>query len=61
MLEQTAGIANHGAELEFDGLEMRINSLAAVRRQRVEQLIAPQIVVYLGLGHLPCANRPFEA
>ena len=51
MLEQAAGIANHGAELELDGLEMRVDARPAVRRQGVEQPIAPEILICLRFGH----------
>jgi hypothetical protein len=45
VLEQTTGIADHLAELEFNRLEMRVNALATGRRQSVEQLIVPQFMI----------------
>ncbi|MGJ4882435.1 MULTISPECIES: hypothetical protein [unclassified Bradyrhizobium] len=51
MPEMAARLADHGAELEINGLEVRLDPAAAVRRQGIEQLIAPQIAIGLRLDH----------
>ncbi|WP_377812011.1 hypothetical protein [Bradyrhizobium oligotrophicum] len=53
-----AGLADHGAELEVDGLEMWIDTAAALRRQGIEQLIAPQVPIGLRLDHSSFIDHP---
>jgi hypothetical protein len=43
VLEETASLANDGAELKRDRLKMRIDPIPAVRSQGSEQLIAQRI------------------
>ena len=58
MLEQTACIANHRAESEYNRLKMRVEPFAAGRCQRVEQLVSSQVMIHLRFGHcvLPTAH-----
>jgi hypothetical protein len=48
VLEETASLANDGAELERDRLKMRIDALAAFGLQHGEQLIAQRIASRFG-------------
>ncbi|UFZ03443.1 hypothetical protein LQG66_30140 [Bradyrhizobium ontarionense] len=58
MPEMAAGLADHGAQLEVDGLEMRIDTAAAFRGQGVDELIAPHITIGLRLDHSSFIDRP---
>jgi hypothetical protein len=44
MLEETASLANDGAEFKRDWLKMGIDATAALRPQRSKQLIAKRIL-----------------
>ncbi|MDU0955567.1 MAG: hypothetical protein E6614_08280 [Bradyrhizobium sp.] len=58
MPERSTGLADHGAELEVDGLEVWIDTATALRRQGIEQLIAPEIAVSLRFDHSNVARQP---
>jgi hypothetical protein len=60
VLEQATGIADRGAETERHRLKMGIDALATGRRQGIKQLITPQAIIDLRLGHLRWASM-FEA
>jgi hypothetical protein len=51
VLEETARIADHVAELELHRLEMRIDAFSAGRLQGAEQPIVPEVMISLGFGH----------
>ena len=56
VLEETAGLADDGSELELDGLKMRVDPPAAGSLQGAEQPIAPPMIS-LTFGHAVSAVR----
>jgi hypothetical protein len=60
MLEETASLSDDGAELERDGLKMRIDPLPALRFQHREQLIAQRIPSCFRYGVVAGTNIHFS-